>query len=81
MEFDNDRDRFSHGYDAGVIVNGVVTEIDGRLVLVDEDGVGFDPNIVLSDLKGKTVRMTIVSFETIDVMEEMIRQSHTQRTE
>lgn len=81
MNYDNDRDRFAHGYDAGTIVDGVVTEDAGKIVLMDDDGTGFDPMAVLGNLKGKKVRMTIVSFDTIDFMEEMLRQSRSQDME
>ena len=42
MEFDNDRDRFIYGFDAGIIIDGVVHELDGKYVLIDDEGKGFD---------------------------------------
>lgn len=78
MEFDNDRQRHAGGFDAGVIVDGVVTDLgDGRLVLVDEDGVGFDPNMALSSLVGKRVRMTVVSFDAMQVMENLLSRAQS----
>lgn len=65
------------GFDAGTIVDGVVIwdGILGRYVLVDEDGVGFDPHSVLEGLDGKRVRLTMVSFEAMDKIEQIVRQS------
>lgn len=77
MEFDNTRDRYAHGYDAGIIVSGTVSEEDGRLILVDDDGVAFDPSQVLRDLRGKQIRMTIMTFETMQTMEDMIKRGRT----
>lgn len=73
MKYDDERDRHLHGYDAGQIVDGVVTWDPGRghLVLVDEDGVGFDPYTVLRLLIGKKIRMTIISQESMEDMAKM----------
>jgi hypothetical protein len=73
MSEDNDRDRFQHGYDAGVIVDGEVVfdEEKGRYVLMDEDGDTFDPFDALKSLNGKKVRMTMISFEAMMKMQEM----------
>lgn len=73
MEFDNDRDRYAHGIDIGTIVEGVVQVHDGKLIIMDEDGVAFDPQIVLSTLIGKKIRMTMVSFETMENLENLLR--------
>lgn len=75
-QYDNERDRYAHGYDAGLIVDGTVSEDDGHLILLDEDGIAFDPVRVLQDLKGKQIRMTIVTFDTIQKMEDMLRRSN-----
>lgn len=72
MEFDNERDRLKYGYDAGTIVEGVVSVCDNRYVLVDEDGVAFDPQAVLSTLEGKKIRLTIVSFEAIENIQNLM---------
>jgi len=76
-KYDNERDRYAHGFDAGNIVDGevVLDEATGRFVLVDEDGVGFDPQVVLQRLVGKKVRMTIVSFESLIELEDMYEAS------
>jgi len=73
IRYDNERDRNAHGFDAGTIVDGEVVfdEARGRFVLVDEDGVGFDPQVVLEGLRGKKVRMTMVSFEALIELEDM----------
>jgi hypothetical protein len=71
---DNDRDRYTYGYDAGTIVDGVVS-IDpssNRFVLIDEDGEVFDPDSVLRTLIGKKVRMTMISFESMETLERLV---------
>ena len=74
MEYDNSRDRKKYGYDAGNIVDGVVTAdpSTGELVLVDEDGVAFSSQCVLKELVGKKVRVTVVSFESIEELEKLL---------
>lgn len=75
IRYDNERDRLAHGFDAGTIVDGTVVfdESRGRFVLVDEDGIGFDPQAALEALKGKKVRMTMVSFEALIELEDMLQ--------
>jgi len=73
IDYDNDGDRFQHGFDAGVLRDGTVT-LDGKtghLVLVDDDGIGFDPQAALATLLGKKVRITMISFESLQTIEEM----------
>lgn len=74
MEFDQERDRLSHGYDAGLIIDGVVF-IDsktGEAILTDDEGVGFNPNQALTTLVGKKVRMTIITLDAIEEMEKLL---------
>jgi predicted DNA-binding antitoxin AbrB/MazE fold protein len=73
MKYDNERDRNLYGYDAGQIVDGVVTwdSDQERFILVDEDGIGFDPMSVLKLLEGKKIRMTIISQESMEKMSKM----------
>ena len=82
IKYDNERDRFAHGFDAGNIVDGEVAldEVTGRFVLVDEDGVGFDPQVVLQRLAGRKVRMTIVSFESLIELEDMYQTAQQGQT-
>jgi hypothetical protein len=77
MKEDNDQDRFLHGYDAGVIVDGTVKFDSDRscFVLVDDEGVVFNPQEVLKSLEGKQIRITLVSFESLQKMEEMMKSS------
>ena len=58
-------------------MDGEVTLDDatGRFVLVDEDGIGFDPKVVLQHLAGKKIRMTVVSFESLVELEDMYQTS------
>lgn len=70
----NDTDRFSGGFDAGEIQDGIVS-LDGETgnyVLVDEDGRIFDIQMALSTLVGKQIRCTIVSLEAMEQMEKMM---------
>jgi len=74
MKFDNDRGRYKHGMDIGTIVEGTVVSHEGRFIIVDEDEIAFDPQIVLSTLEGKKIRLTMVSFETLENIEKMLNQ-------
>ena len=74
MQFDNERDRNTYGYDAGTIVEGIVTwsESLNRYIIIDEENIGFDPNAVLQKLDGMKIRITIISFEAIENIEKML---------
>ena len=76
-EFDNVRDRYQYGYDAGQIIDGTVTldEARNRFILVDEDGVGFDVQAALQSLMGKRIRLTMASFESMENLEKMLAQA------
>ena len=76
-EFDNERDRHAHGFDAGTIVDGVVTEHEGGLILVDDEGKAFDPQAVLSGLVGKKIRMTMISFESLEGIEHLVKTANS----
>ena len=69
----NDKDRFAYGYDAGNIVEGVVTldAATGEYILVDEEGDRFNPQKALATLVGKKVRITMISYEALESMEKM----------
>lgn len=77
-KIDNDRDRYAHGYDAGLIVDGEVYWSDNlkRYVIKDCDGVLFDIQEVMKKADGKTVRMTFVTDETVRIMEQMLEQAN-----
>jgi hypothetical protein len=66
-------DRYSYGYDAGNIIDGVVRQDpDTKMcTIVDEDGEEFVPQAVLETLIGKKVRMTMISFEALENMEKI----------
>ena len=72
MEFDNDRDRYKHGMDIGTIVEGIVREQNGKFIIIDEDNIAFDPQAVLSSLVDKKIRLTMVSFETMENLEKLL---------
>ncbi len=77
MEYDNVRDRKKFGYDAGNIVDGeVVLDPDtGEYVLLDEDGKAFSTQELFKLLVGKKVRLTCVSFESMENIEKMIAKA------
>ncbi len=67
----------SNGLDIGSIVDGTVTldKETGNYVLIDDDGVVFDPVLILKSLLGKKTRITIISFESIVILEDIYKQS------
>ncbi|KKL98945.1 hypothetical protein LCGC14_1819350 [marine sediment metagenome] len=73
-KFDNERDRHAYGYDAGQIIDGEVRkDLDtGHYILVDEDGVGFDPQVALESLAGQTVRLTLISHRSLQRATELM---------
>ena len=81
MEYDNDGDRYTHGWDAGSIVDGdVCLDPDtGEYVVVNEDGKAFSSQAVLKQLEGKKIRITLVSFEIMDTIEKMMVKARTQQ--
>lgn len=74
MKYDNDRDRLQYGYDAGNIIDGEVVfdEDKKEYVLLDEDGLGFSTQDLLKSLVGKKVRLTCITFESIEAIEKML---------
>lgn len=74
MEYDNVRDRHKHGFDAGQIVDGEVTKDPdtGRFVIVDDEGVAFDPQAALGTLEGEQVRLTMVSHRSIQRAQDLM---------
>ena len=77
MSDDNERDRFVNGFDAGVIVDGeiVYDDMTKRYVIMDDEGVVFDPQEAMKSLNGKKMRMTMVSFDAMIEMEEMMNKA------
>lgn len=78
MDYDNDRDRFAHGYDAGAIVDGEVRQdiSTGEYVVVDDDGKAFSSQELLRALVGKRVRVTCISFDAMESIEKMVAQAN-----
>ena len=74
LRFDNERDRHAHGYDAGQIIDGEVRKDPdtGHYVLVDEDGIGFDPQVALESLAGQTIRLTMISHRSLQRAEALM---------
>jgi len=70
---DNERDRFKYGYDAGLIIDGeVVLDEDGDISIVDEDGLCLSIKGHLKTLVGKKVRLTVISTDAIQMIEDML---------
>jgi hypothetical protein len=74
-----ENDRFVYGYDAGNIIDGVVSldKETGEIILVDDDGDVFIPSEALKSLIGKKVRLTMISFEAMASMESMLKTAES----
>lgn len=74
MKFDNSRDSKQYGYDAGYVVDGIVSinAETGEFILIDEDGVGFSSQEVLKSLIGKKVRITMISHESMEEIQKLM---------
>lgn len=82
MDYDNNRDRFAYGYDAGIIVSGEV-QLDPdtqEFVVMDEHGKAFSSQSVLKAMVGKSVRMTCISTDAMAYVEEMMKRVDIQAT-
>ena len=79
FNYDNDRDRFTGGFDAGTIVDGAVhlDPATNEFVIVDEDGKAFSSQSLFKLLLGKKVRFSCVAFESMEAIERMIIKSQT----
>lgn len=80
MEYDNTRDRGLYGYDAGNIIDGevVLDRNTNEYIVLDEDGKAFSTQELLKSLVGKKVRLTCISFESIEAIEKMMLQTDLQ---
>lgn len=80
--YDNDRDRYANGFDAGTIVDGEVRQDPdtGEYVVVDEDGRAFSSQALLRALAGKNVRLTCISFDAMESIEKMVAQTGVTNT-
>lgn len=74
MQYDNDRERTKYGYDAGQIVDGIVTwdPEKSRYVIVDEDGVGYDVQEEMKRLVGQRIRQTVISFSSMEEIHKLM---------
>ncbi len=77
MDYDNTRDRYDNGMDAGNIIDGIVRydELKQEYVIVDDDGVGFSIQELLKSLDNKKVRITCISFEAMINIENMLKDA------
>lgn len=77
MKFDNERDRYSNGFDAGQIVSGKVSRNPetGHFVIIDDEGVGFDPQAALESLEGQEIRMTMTTVKAMIEMQKMLEMA------
>jgi len=82
MKYDNDRNRFTYGYDAGQVVEGEIQQDPDtkEFVLVDDEGIAFSTQEFMKTLVGKKVRFTCATFETLENIEKMIAKANTQGT-
>jgi hypothetical protein len=80
VDYDNERDRTRYGYDAGNIVDGVVTldQARGEYVVVDDDGIGFSVQDLFKSLLNKRVRFTCISFDSMEELEKLLVSSRTE---
>jgi hypothetical protein len=78
MDYDNVRDRFTNGFDAGLIIDGKVLfdKDKNEYVIVDEDGVALSLQDLLKSLMDQKVRLTCVSFESMEMIESMLSKTH-----
>lgn len=74
MKYDNERDRLKYGYDAGNIIDGKVVwdENTKEYVILDDEGTAFSSQSLLKSLHGKKVRLTCISFESIENIQKML---------
>lgn len=78
MQEDNERDRFIHGYDAGIIIDGEVRINEhGNFLIVDDEGIATNVDAVMSSLVGKQVRFTVISLEAMNEMQNLLDSSGT----
>lgn len=76
MQEDNERDRFTHGYDAGIIIDGEVRMNEhGNFLVVDDEGIATNVDAVMSSLVGKQVRFTVISLEAMNEMQNLLDSS------
>jgi hypothetical protein len=81
MKYDNERDRFANGFDAGTIVDGEVQQDPEtkEFVLVDDEGVAFSSQSLFKLLTGKRVRFSCVAFDAMENIEKMMVQAQTKK--
>jgi len=79
MKYDNVREQFTYGYDAGQVVEGEVVLDPERneYVIVDDEGIAFSTQEYIKTLVGKKVRFTCATFETLENIERMIQEAQT----
>jgi len=71
----NGKNKYDGGFDAGIIVDGVVKQVGDSYIIVDDDGVVFNPAEAMNRMLGQRVRMTMASFETLENMSKMLLES------
>ena len=81
FRYDNSRDRFANGFDAGSIVDGDVRQdpATGEWVIVDEDGLAFSSQSLFKLLAGKKVRLTCIAFTAMEDIERMVAASDVKK--
>lgn len=79
FDYDNERDRFSFGYDAGLIIDARV-ELDkstGEYILVDDEAKATSTQEVLKQHLGRQIRLTFIPMDSVQKLEDLIASSST----
>ncbi len=76
MDYDNNRDRYQSGFDAGLIIDGEIQYDPDRqeYIMIDDEKKAFSTQEMLKTLVGKRIRLTCISFESIEYIENLINQ-------
>jgi hypothetical protein len=67
----------SNPFSLGHLVEGVVEQdpITDQFTIRTPEGISFDVQAALGELKGQAVRFTLVSFETLQKLAELVETS------
>jgi hypothetical protein len=73
----HEKDRLKYGFDAGTIIDGTIRYDNSAnsYFIEDVDGDKFYPNAALAALNGEKVRFTLISFKSMQHMEDLYNQA------
>jgi len=65
----------SHEFDVGEIIDGVILYDDqlNKYIIMDDEGTKFDIQSAFEKLNGKKVRLTLISFDSMDKIEDFLK--------